>query len=58
MFECWANDDYLNGFYSKMFWLMEIVYTGFPLFLVFLTVMQIRILWVTLEMVNISRGSW
>ena len=41
-----------------MFWLMEIVYTGFPLFLVFLTVMQIRILWVTLEMVNISRGSW
>lgn len=56
MFECRANEEFINGVGPKLFWLMLLVYTVFPLIMIVLGLVQAPFVFIQLNGIIVSIG--
>ena len=56
MFECRANEEYISGIGPKLFWLMLLVYTVFPLIMVVLGLVQAPLIFIRFDGIIVSLG--
>lgn len=56
MFECRGNEEYLSGVGPKLFWLILLVYTIFPLLMIVLAITQSPFRFINFDSVIVSIG--
>lgn len=56
MFECRANEEYVSLAGTKMFWLVLMAYTVFPMIMVVLGIVQAPLVFINFTMIIISIG--
>lgn len=56
MFECRANEEYISGVGPKLFWLMLLVYTVFPLITIVLGLIQAPFIFIPINSIIVSLG--
>ena len=56
MFECRANEEYISGVGPKLFWLILLVYTVFPVIMIVLGLTQAPFIFIPINSIIVSSG--